>query len=64
MFNNQPTQVLITLHENDKPTLSQILHTAAHWPNHFNLITGNDGPYPTVTICFDSINALSHLFPS
>lgn len=64
MFNNQPTQVLITLHENDKPTLSQILHTAAHWPNHFNLITGNDGPYPTVTICFDGINALSHLHAS
>ena len=64
MFNNQPTQVLITLHENDKPTLSQILHTAAHWPNHFNLITGNDGPYPTVTICFDGINALSHLHVS
>ena len=64
MFNNQPTQVLITLHENDKPTLSQILHTAVHWPNHFNLITGNDGPYPTVTICFDGINALSHLHAS
>lgn len=60
MFNNQPTQVLITLHEYDKQTLSQILHTAAHWPNHFNLITGNDGPFPTATICFDGLNALTH----
>ena len=60
MFNNQPTQVLITLHEDDKPTLSQILHAAAHWPNHFNLVTGNDGPFPTETICIDSLNALAH----
>ena len=64
MFNNQPTQVLITLHEDDKSTLSQILHAAAHWPDHFNLITGNDGPYPTATICFDGINALSHFCSS
>lgn len=64
MFNNQPTQVLITLHENDKAALSEILHAAAHWPNHFNLITGNDGPYPTATICFDGINALTHICSS
>lgn len=64
MFNNQPTQVLITLHENDKAALSEILHAAVHWSSHFNLITGNDGPYPTATICFDGINALTYICSS
>ena len=64
MFNNQATQLLITLEEDDKQTLSSILQSASHWTNHFNLITGNDGPFPTVTICFDGINALTHFCAS
>ena len=64
MFNNQATQLLITLEEDDKQTLSSILQSASHWTNQFNLITGNDGPFPTVTLCFDGINALTHFCAS
>ena len=60
MFNNQATQVLVTFHEEDKSALSQLLQTASHWPNHFTVVTSNDGPYPTATLCFDGINALVH----
>lgn len=64
MFNNQPTQVLVTFHEEDKAALSHLLQAASRWPNHFTIVTGNDGPYPTATLCFDGINALVHFSAS
>ena len=64
MFNNQPTQVLVTFHEEDKVALSHLLQAASRWPDHFTIVTGNDGPYPTATLCFDGINALVHFSAS
>lgn len=64
MFNNQPTQVLVTFHEEDKVALSHLLQAASRWPDHFTIVTSNDGPYPTATLCFDGINALVHFSAS
>lgn len=64
MFNNQATQVLVTFHEDDKTGLANIINAAVHWTEQLNVITGNDGQYPVVTLCFESINALSHFCSS
>lgn len=64
MFNNQATQVLVTFHEDDKTGLANIINAAVRWPRQLNLITGNDGPFPVATLCFESINALSHFCAS
>ncbi len=64
MFNNQATQVLVTFHEDDKTGLANIINAAVHWTGQLNVITGNDGPFPVATLCFESINALSHFCAS
>lgn len=64
MFNNQATQVLVTFHEDDKTGLANIVNAAVNWTEQLNLITGNDGPFPVATLCFESINALSHFCAS
>ena len=64
MFNNQATQVLVTFHEDDKTGLANIINAAVHWTGQLNVITGNDGQYPVATLCFESINALSHFCAS
>lgn len=60
MFNNQPTQVLVTFHEDDNLAQAQLINTATRWASQINLVTGNDGPFPTAVICFEGINALAH----
>lgn len=64
MFNNQAIQVLVTFHEEDKAALSHLLQAASRWPDHFTIVTSNDGPYPTAILCFDGINALVHFSAS